>query len=112
VCRVPAVYLAWANLRDLTILMARKPNWKAGCAKACRDQSAQCSYSDDQGLHSGSELPLLTGVQCHHGLCNRCDLTANVDSVLTIFALDIYVQQAATPHPCSLFTYKPCAGRI
>jgi hypothetical protein len=36
----------------------RKPNRKAGCSKACCDQSAQCSDPDDQGLHAGAELPL------------------------------------------------------
>jgi hypothetical protein len=55
---------------------------------------------------------VLTGVQCHHGVYNRRDLTAYVDSVRAIFALDIYMQEAATAHPRSLFAYKPCAGRV
>ena len=72
------------GLVRLLRIARRKPNRKAGCAKACCDQSARCSDPDDQGLHAGSELPLLTGVQCHHGLYNRCDLTANVDSSLRV----------------------------
>ena len=71
--------------------------------------SFSCTKS---GSRIEGPLHVLTGVQCHHGLYDRRDLTAYVDSVRAIFALDIYMQEAATAHFRSLFAHKSCAGRI
>ena len=91
--------------------LARRPSSTSG---VCPTVAMRSGWVKRSSFLIGLTLArdVLTMVQCHHGLYNRCDLTANVDAVHAIFALDIYVQQTASPHPRSLFAHKPCAGSI
>ena len=56
---------------------------------------------------------MLVRTQRHYSLYNRRDIPADIDSIRSFFSLNVHVEDAATPHSCSLFTHeaRPSSAR-